>query len=240
MAQDLVKQVKELEDLDVAQLQARYEELHGKPTISRNKKVLLEQIKRRLHTNDIAAQREQRAKGTGVATDAPPSTIACLTALTGMNLAQLREEFERVWGKPSLSRNRKLLIKRIAEKIQAEVATEPTAVPGAIPQVTLVATFERQPKTRSRRVTKATAKRKSKVKPLGARDPRLPKPGTVIEREWRGKKYLVRVMQPGLGFEFEGKPYRSLSALAKHITGQIVNGFAWRGLGLPAKESRKS
>ena len=55
-------------------------------------------------------------------------------------------------------------------------------------------------------------------------------------REWHGKKYLVRVLDSGL--EFEGKPYRSLSALAKQITGQIVNGYAWFRLG--AKEPKKS
>ena len=104
---------------------------------------------------------------------------------------------------------------------------------------TLTATFEPKKKGRSKRVAKSakpTAEKKPRVKPIGARDPRLPKPGTTITREWHGKKYLVRVLEQG--FEFEGKPYRSLSALAKHITGQIVNGYSWFRLG--AKEPVKS
>ena len=48
----------------------------------------------------------------------------------------------------------------------------------------------------------------------------------------------MRVLESG--FAYNDKPYRSLSALAKHITGQIVNGFAWWGLGLPTKEKKSS
>ena len=156
-----------------------------------------------------------------------------LSALQEMNVAQLREEFERHFGKPSLSRNKRQLVERIAERIQSEAAGEK---PGdTIPGPVLTVKFEAKKKGRSKNVTKAAGKSQAKVgdkkrvptKPVGSRDPRLPKPGTTIEREWHGKKYLVRVMQPGLGFEYDGKPFRSLSAVAKHITGQIVNGFLW-------------
>ena len=75
-----------------------------------------------------------------------------------------------------------------------------------------------------------------KVKAIGERDARLPKPGTTLSREWHGKKYLVKVLDSG--FEFGGKPYRSLSAVAGAICGQIVNGFLWFGL-IP-KEAGKS
>jgi hypothetical protein len=164
-----------------------------------------------------------------------------LAALQEMNIAQLREEFERHFGKPSLSRNKRQLVKRIAERIQSEAAGEK---PGdTIPGPVLTVKYEPKKKGRSKRVAKpekATAEKKARVKPIGSRDPRLPKPGTVIEREWHGKKYHVRVMQPGLGFEYDGKPFRSLSVVAGHITGQVVNGFVWWGLGLPAEETKKS
>jgi len=165
-----------------------------------------------------------------------------LSALQEMNVAQLREEFERRFGKPSLSRNKRQLVKRIAERIQSDAVGEK---PGdTIPGPVLTVKFEAKKKGRSKNVTKAAGKSQAKVgdkkrvptKPVGSRDPRLPKPGTVIEREWHGKKYLVRVLDSG--FEYGGKPFRSLSAAAKHITGQIVNGFAWFKLG--AKEPHKS
>jgi Protein of unknown function (DUF2924) len=58
------------------------------------------------------------------------------------------------------------------------------------------------------------------------RDPRLPKAGTVVQRDWHGKTYEVRVNEHD--FTFKGEPYRSLSALARKITGAAsINGVAW-------------
>ena len=50
------------------------------------------------------------------------SITARIAALQEMNFGELRGEFEKVLGQPSLSRNRKVLVKRIAERIQAEAA----------------------------------------------------------------------------------------------------------------------
>ena len=62
-----------------------------------------------------------------------------------------------------------------------------------------------------------------------ARDPRLPKAGTVVQRAWHGKTYEVTVGESD--FTFKGASYRSLSALAKEITGAAsINGVAWWGL----------
>jgi hypothetical protein len=54
-------------------------------------------------------------------------------------------------------------------------------------------------------------------------DSRLPPPGTILTRPYKGQPLQVRVL-PG-GFEYEGQVYRSLSAVAKHITGAHCNGF---------------
>ena len=62
-----------------------------------------------------------------------------------------------------------------------------------------------------------------------ARDPRLPKAGTVVQRAWHGKTYEVTVGESD--FTFKGGSYRSLSALAREITGAAsINGVAWWGL----------
>jgi hypothetical protein len=60
------------------------------------------------------------------------------------------------------------------------------------------------------------------------RDPRMPKVGTVLEREHNGKVHKVKVLESG--FEYQGQKYRSLSGLAKEITGAIWNGWLWFGL----------
>jgi hypothetical protein len=56
----------------------------------------------------------------------------------------------------------------------------------------------------------------------------LPPPGTRLIREWNGGRHEVTVTQTG--FEFEGRRYRSLSAIAKAITGTHWNGCAFFGL----------
>jgi hypothetical protein len=60
------------------------------------------------------------------------------------------------------------------------------------------------------------------------RDPRLPSPGSVITRQYHGREIRVTVMETG--FEWEGRPYRSLSALARDVCGQRWNGFLFFGL----------
>ena len=54
-------------------------------------------------------------------------------------------------------------------------------------------------------------------------DHRLPPPGTILTRAYKGQTLKVMVLQKG--FEYEGKAYRTLSALAKTITGSHCNGF---------------
>ena len=56
-----------------------------------------------------------------------------------------------------------------------------------------------------------------------AADERLPPPGTVIARKYKGRTLQVKVRADG--FEYEGEVHASLSAVAKAITGSHCNGF---------------
>src|SRR5713226_5622614 len=53
--------------------------------------------------------------------------------------------------------------------------------------------------------------------------PRLPPPGTILTRPYKGENLQVRVLRHGL--EFEGTVYPSLSAVAKAITGSHCSGY---------------
>ncbi|MBF0121606.1 MAG: DUF2924 domain-containing protein [Desulfobacterales bacterium] len=53
-------------------------------------------------------------------------------------------------------------------------------------------------------------------------------PGSVIKRIYKGKTLVFAVLDKG--FEYEGKRYRSLSAVANFITGSHVNGNLFFGL----------
>ncbi len=50
----------------------------------------------------------------------------------------------------------------------------------------------------------------------------LPPPGTVLRRPYKGRTVLITVLDDG--FEYEGDVYRSLSAVAKAVTGSHWNG----------------
>ncbi len=54
-------------------------------------------------------------------------------------------------------------------------------------------------------------------------DSRLPSPGTVLTRKYKGALLQVRVLPNG--FEYNGLAYKSLSAVAHAITGAHCNGF---------------
>lgn len=59
-------------------------------------------------------------------------------------------------------------------------------------------------------------------------DDRTPVPGSLLQRKYRGREIFVRVLQKG--FEFEGKVYTSLTAIAKAITGSHWSGNRFFGL----------
>jgi len=60
------------------------------------------------------------------------------------------------------------------------------------------------------------------------RDKRLPIPGTVIIKEYKGVKLEVKVLESG--FEYTNKAYKSLSAIAKEVTGAHWNGYLFFNL----------
>jgi hypothetical protein len=56
----------------------------------------------------------------------------------------------------------------------------------------------------------------------------LPIAGTRLVREWQGVEHCVTVRDDG--FEYQGRPYTSLSAIARAITGTRWNGWVFFGL----------
>ena len=58
--------------------------------------------------------------------------------------------------------------------------------------------------------------------------------GTRLIREWQGVEHTVTVTLDG--FEWQGRPYQSLSAIARAITGSRWNGWVFFGL----KDNRRA
>jgi hypothetical protein len=68
-------------------------------------------------------------------------------------------------------------------------------------------------------------------------DRRLPLPGALLNRKWKGHSVLVEVLAKG--FRYENRHYSSLSAIATEITGTRWNGLAFFGLTGSAGGKRK-
>ena len=68
-----------------------------------------------------------------------------------------------------------------------------------------------------------SARRNSSARPRAA-----PRQGTRFVREWNGKSHVVEVVDKG--FVWQGKTYRSLSAIASTITGNRWSGPRFFGL----------
>jgi hypothetical protein len=58
--------------------------------------------------------------------------------------------------------------------------------------------------------------------------PRRIKPGAILVRQWKGHSHRVTVLEDG--FAYQGKPYESLSEIARLITGTRWNGPKFFGL----------
>jgi hypothetical protein len=54
-------------------------------------------------------------------------------------------------------------------------------------------------------------------------DERLPRPGSILTRRYKGRTLQVEVLEHG--FTYAGQVYRSLSAVAKAVTGSHCSGY---------------
>ncbi|MGL5632012.1 MAG: DUF2924 domain-containing protein, partial [Azovibrio sp.] len=85
--------------------------------------------------------------------------------------------------------------------------------------------------TETRRRLEAIGARHSHIKSRTPRQELSFAPGTVLMRQWGEQEHRVTVTTEGL-FEYEGLTFRSLTAVARHITGTHWNGrlfFGFKG-----------
>ena len=92
----------------------------------------------------------------------------------------------------------------------------------------------KQSKRRLKALTKASAKDIHRLHQVA---PTL-KPGTTLTREWQGVKHSVKVLNEG--FDYRGNHYRTLSSIARFITGTRWSGPVFFGLKKPANHARVS
>ncbi len=67
-------------------------------------------------------------------------------------------------------------------------------------------------------------------------DSRLPMPGSVLVKKHKGRTIIVKVLSAG--FEYDGRRFLSLTAIANEITGSKWNGYVFFGLAREAVHGR--
>lgn len=151
--------------------------------------------------------------------------------LRGMSLPRLKERFHEVYGEPTRSNHKEHLVRRVAWRLQA--LREGDLTERARRRARELANDAdlrlNPPKVQAPAAPAAVPPARTETARLPvARSDRLPMPGALLRREYKGKTIAVRVLDRG--FEFDGEVYRSLSAVAKAATGSHWNGFHFFGL----------
>ena len=155
-----------------------------------------------------------------------------LAALDRMTVDELREKHRLVFGEENRSRHRDYLRKRIAWRLQslAEGGLSERARQRAL-EIANDADLRIRMPVAPQMPPSAPERTKVHVFREG-RDARLPIPGTTLTRVYRGETVRVTVLEDG--FEYEGERYRSLTAVAKKVTGSHWNGMHFFGIGKEA------
>ena len=131
-----------------------------------------------------------------------------MTAIEDLSLAELRAEWFKYWEMPAHKGMGRAMLEASLQFKQWERDT------GGIPNSVQKKLHELLSEYRNNR---------SGFKP----NQRL-KPGTRLERIYKGVKYSVLVTEGG--FEYDGTKWSSLSKIAGHITGSKWNGWVFFGL----------
>jgi hypothetical protein len=136
--------------------------------------------------------------------------LARLAALKSMSVNELKTEWQALFDAPAPNNSRTFLESRLAYRIQELIYGGPDKQTRRL--LDLLADE-----------VEGTLKRKAQIA-----DPRNPVVGTKLIREWDGVAHTVTVLKDG--FDWGGQRYKSLSAVARAITGTRWNGYRFFGL----------
>ena len=162
---------------------------------------------------------------------AEPSIAAQVVALTHLSVAELRVRWQEVFGEPTTQRHKGYLTKRLAWEIQRRHFGDELSPEAKARLHELQEEFRTTPPTawfkgakHNRGAAPSPTTRKRPV-----RGSRSPKPGTTLTRDYKERRIVVHV-RGDREFEWNGEIFRSLSAVAKAVTGSHCSGVAFFGL----------
>jgi hypothetical protein len=137
------------------------------------------------------------------------SVLAQIGALKSMPVAGLKSRWRELFDTEPPPYNRRFLESRLAYRVQE------LAFGGLKPEtIERLAAFAREVGGNAPRRARSAQER--------------PIAGTRLIREWQGAEHSVTVRDDD--YEYQGRPYKSLSAIARLITGTRWNGWVFFGL----------
>lgn len=138
-----------------------------------------------------------------------------IAVLKRMTVTELRARYAEVFGGATRSGNKDWLRKRIAWRIQANASGDLSA-----------RARRRADELANDADLRTTAPKDNQV--AFDHDARLPMPGATLRRPYTGREVVGRVLPRGV--EYEGEVYRTLSAVARAVTGTHWNGYPFLNL----------
>ena len=148
------------------------------------------------------------------------NTVTKIMELKSMSLGELQRKYEEVFeDKKAPSNNKVYLWRKIAYRIQElEYGGLSSEAQGKIEEF-----IQKYDPVNNKALRPENAPSERTKKGTFSRDKRLPIPGTVITKEYKGSTLQVKILEAG--FEYNNKIYKSLTSIAKEVTGAHWNGY---------------
>ncbi len=150
-----------------------------------------------------------------------------------MRTEQLRQRYQEVFGEETGTHHKQHLVRRIAWRLQMLAQGD---LSERARQHALEIANDADLRTQVPAQWMMTRTGSAQAVRGGREDRRLPAVGTLLTRVYRGRTLTAKVLADG--FEYEGRHYGSLSAVAREATGTRWNGLLFFGLAR-RKENRR-
>jgi len=153
------------------------------------------------------------------------NTVSEIMALKEMPLGELEKKYEAVFdGKKAPSNNKVYLWRKIAYRIQElKYGGLPSETQSKIEEF-----IQKYDPINNKALRPDNTFPERSKNGRFSRDKRLPIPGTVITKEYKGIALQVKALESG--FEYNNKTYKSLTAISKEVTGAHWDGYLFFNL----------
>jgi hypothetical protein len=149
---------------------------------------------------------------------ADASVVTQLASLKRMTVVELKTKWESLFSAPAPNNSRSYLELRLGYRIQ---------------ELTLGGLSRETRRTLDLLADEIEGRSGRKAVIADSRNPVV---GTRLVREWDGVEHTVTVMKDG--FDWQGRKFKSLSAVARAITGTQWNGYRFFGLREARRDQR--